>query len=114
MPFITFNKSKIASNMYRRDMYSFFIQRGGFILPPGLAELAGEYDLESRNPSTSMFYLGMVFGVGDQKHKQLALRDAGLSAPPLGDMDFAQGHDHAVETYHQIRRGEIRYHNGTW
>ena len=108
MPFITFNKSKITSNMYRRDMYSFFIQRGGSILPPGLAELAGEYDLERRNPSASMFYLGMVFGVGVESHKQLALRDLGLSAPPLGDMDFAKGHDYAAETYNKIRRGEIR------
>ena len=91
MAFITFNKSKIASNNFRRDIYSIFVS-------------CREID----DPSSVMFHLGMVFGVGDQKHKQLALRDAGLSAPPLGDMDFAQGHDHAVETYHQIRRGEIR------
>ena len=90
MGFITFNKSKIAANNYCRGIYAEFVTR------------------HSRDPSTTMFYLGMVFAVGDQKSKQLALRDAGLAAPPLGDMDFAQGHDHAAEMYNKIRRGEIR------
>ena len=94
MGFITFNKSKIAANNYCRYIYSEY--------------MAGR---ERDDPSSVMFHLGMVFAVGDQKSKQLALRDAGLSAPPLGDMDFAQGHDFAATTYNQIRRGEIRYNN---
>ncbi len=110
MPFITFNKSKIASNNFRRDIYGIFVGRAikSFSAFPWL-ELSKEYNLESRSdPSTTMFYLGMVFGVGDENSKQWALRDAGLSAPPLGDMDFAKGHDDAAEEYNKIRRGEIR------
>ena len=91
MAFITFNKSKIAANNFCRGIYADFVTLR-----------------EREDPSSTMFYLGMVFAVGDQQSKQLALRDAGLAAPPLGDMDFAKGHDEAAEMYNKIRRGEIR------
>ena len=104
--------SKRAANYFRREIYGIFLQElmAGFsqhLLPEEHHE---EYGLKLRSdPSRKMFFLGMVFGVGDQQSKQLALRDVGLAAPPLEDMDFAKGHDHAVETYNKIRRGEIRY-----
>jgi hypothetical protein len=105
--------SKRVANYFRRDIYGIFLQElmSGFSqheLPEEHKEY--EYGLKLRSdPSRKMFFLGMVFGVGDQQSKQLALRDVGLAAPPLEDMDFARGHDHAVETYNKIRRGEIRY-----